>query len=376
MRIPKKNSIDWFSDFNQWQKTVFWEEIRNSAEKLSKNPKIEAAQLGTKFLDALNSAGSEVNLSIFRKLMDVADEIKKLVRDMKESSDNKIREGLNLQVNTDRNFLDDLAKFAEGLSGLTDEPEDLDIEDDEEINQPQRGRTGAVTHYMRAVRMHARARVRSQKVSKSKKGGLLIEWLGDRSLPDQKLKEVGEILTTQSALRPLVNPVSRYINGIPTRYGRFRRERQAENKWYKAEGFDAKEIHPLEVDILLLATIRSTDSLIKSAPALGHGDSRAKAMLERLQEQYRTQVLVDEATDFSPVQLSCIAALAHPEIQSFFACGDFNQRLTIWGTRSIKQMKWAIQNINERTISTNYRQSHQLHESSQKNCQFIGRKRR
>ena len=157
-------------------------------------------------------------------------------------------------------------------------------------------------------------------------------------------------------------PARIYIDGIPKRYGRFRRERQAENKWYHAEKFDSKGIHPLEVDLLLLAMIRSTNDLIKSAPTLGNDNSRAKATLERLQNLYRTQVLVDEVSDFSPIQLSCMAALARPGIQSFFACGDFNQSLTnCWGTHPIEQMEWAVPNIETQTVSKAYRQSRQLH---------------
>ena len=370
----EEKPIEWFSDFDQWQKSFFWKETRASAEKLSKDRRTEAAQLGTKFLDALKSARSKVNPRIFRELMQVADEIQKLIQDMTKSSDKKIRGALNLQVNKDKRFLDDLAAFAEGLSELTDDPEDqdVDIEDDEATKPPQRGRVYAENLYMQAARAHAKVQVKRAQVKKAQvkkrknsnpsKNDLLIEWLGDRSLPDKDLKEVGEILRIQSALRPLANPVRRYINEVPKRYRRFRRERQAENKWYKAEKFDSKDIHPLEVDLLLLAMIRSTNDLIKSAPTLGNDNSRAKAILERLQNLYRTQVLVDEVSDFSPIQLSCMAALARPGIQSFFACGDFNQSLTnCWGTHPIEQMKWAVPNIETQTVSKAYRQSRQLH---------------
>lgn len=80
-----------------------------------------------------------------------------------------------------------------------------------------------------------------------------------------------------------------------------------------------------------------------------------------MNELYRTQVLVDEATDFSPVQLACMATLARPASRSFFACGDFNQRVTIWGTRSIEQMRWVLPDIEDRTVSIAYRQSKRLH---------------
>jgi superfamily I DNA/RNA helicase len=77
---------------------------------------------------------------------------------------------------------------------------------------------------------------------------------------------------------------------------------------------------------------------------------------------YRTQVLVDEATDFSPVQLACMATLARPGTRSFFACGDFNQRVTSWGTRSVEEMKWAVPDIEIKAVAIAYRQSRQLHD--------------
>ena len=396
----EKKPIEWFSDFDQWQKSVFWKAMRVSAEKLSKeraeklseNQRDEVAQLSTKFLDVLKSARSEVKPSIFKKLMQEADEIQKLIQEMTKYSDKKIRESFNLQVNKDKRFLDDLAAFVEGLPELTDDSEDqdVDIEDDEATKPPQRERPSAENLYMQAARAHAKAQVKKAQVKKSQvkkaqvkkrktskptQNDLLIEWLGDRSLPDKDLKEVGEILRIQSALRPLANFVRLYIDGIPKRYGRFRRERQAENKWYHAEKFDSKGIHPLEVDLLLLAMIRSTNDLIKSAPTLGNDNSRAKATLERLQNLYCTQVLVDEVSDFSPIQLSCMAALARPGIQSFFACGDFNQSLTnCWGTHPIEQMKWAVPNIETQTVSKAYRQSHQLHTLANKIVNLSGDK--
>ena len=77
---------------------------------------------------------------------------------------------------------------------------------------------------------------------------------------------------------------------------------------------------------------------------------------------YQNQILVDEVTDFSPVQIACMAALANPRIRSFFACGDFNQRLTTWGSRSIDDMKWVFPDIELKEITVSYRQSQQLND--------------
>jgi DNA helicase IV len=84
--------------------------------------------------------------------------------------------------------------------------------------------------------------------------------------------------------------------------------------------------------------------------------------LEPLARRYQNQILVDEATDFSPLQLACMAGLCHPDTRSFFACGDFNQRLTTWGTRSREDLSWAVGDIDIREIKVSYRQSRQLND--------------
>jgi superfamily I DNA/RNA helicase len=71
---------------------------------------------------------------------------------------------------------------------------------------------------------------------------------------------------------------------------------------------------------------------------------------------------VDEATDFSPLQLACMAALCGPSARSFLACGDFHQRVTEWGCRSTDDLKWVLPNIDIRSIDVTYRHSRQLNE--------------
>lgn len=94
--------------------------------------------------------------------------------------------------------------------------------------------------------------------------------------------------------------------------------------------------------------------------AILHIDDSVYALLKDYMGIARNQIMVDEATDFSPVQLACMGALASPGIQSFFACGDFNQRITAWGSRSTDEMRWAFPKIEVRPIQVSYRHSRQL----------------
>ena len=359
----------WFADFDRWQKVSFWEEMRESARSLSETPSQDVAMLGTRILAHLDDAGATPQASVFVSLMAVASDIRNLVETMKEATDGKIRGELNLQVNRDKQFIDDMATFIEALTEVADDLDDQDADEEEETNQPRVGRAAAVARYMRAVRAQARARARKRGVPKSSPTGRLVEWLGDRSLAGQDLQDVGESLVVQSALRAFVNPVRRYIDRMPVRYRRFRRIRQGENRWYRTDGFSPTDIHPLEVDIVLLAMMRGSDGLVTEAHGLRDTDNPARSTLERLERLYRTQVLVDEATDFSPIQLACMAVLARPGTRSFFACGDFNQRVTSWGTRSVEEMKWVVPDIGTRAVSIAYRQSRHLHDFAQ---QIVG----
>ena len=314
----KSDQIVWFSDFDKYQKTEFLEDIHVSARNLSKSQKSDVSNLGNKILVILDASDSTPRPSVFASLMRMANEIRNAVENMQKSTDQEIRGALNLQVNRDKKFLDVMATFIESLSELNGEAEDQEPDEEEDTDQLQIGRAAALSHYMRAVRAKARARARKRNVSKTSLAGRLIEWLGDRSLSDPDLQKVGENLVIQSALRQFANPVRRYIGGITARYRRFRRTRQAEGLWYPADGFRSTDIHPLEVDIVLLATMRCIDELVVGAPGLVNIESPASSTLERLTRQYRTQVLVDEATDFSPIQLACMTTLARPRTRSFF----------------------------------------------------------
>jgi len=352
----------WHTDFDQWQKAVFWEEIRDAADGLSANERKEVSRLGKQVLTVIDKEGTEPSSGTFIPLTKIVGEVQEQIASMKAETDRKIRGALNLQVNRDQKFLDDLAAFMDSLADVDDEIDGQDLDDEEETEQPRTKRAAAAAAYMQTLRLQARANATKRGINQSSRTGRLIEWIGEHGLGEKELLDVGENLLVQSALRRLANPVRRYVDGIPARYRRFRRLRQNENRWYREEGFAPNDIHPLEIDLLILAALRSGDDLIRRARRLRDTENAGQSTLLRQQELYRTQVLVDEATDFSPIQLGCMAAVTLPEIRSFFACGDFNQRVTPWGTRSIDELKWVIPDIDTRSISVAYRQSKQLHD--------------
>lgn len=368
--------IQWFDDFNTWQRNAYVQELHEAANMLREAKAPEVQSLGERLRNILTQASDGALASTFASLAAEFPKVQALVASLKEASDGKIKAALNLQLNRNRAFLDELARFIDGLQQVqandADEQEELDADEEEDSTAPRTGRAAALNSYMQAVRAQARAAASKRAVSKTSRNGKIIEWLADRGLTETDRAEVGASLLVQTNARRFVNPVKRYLDGIPKRYRAFRRDRQQAGNWYRNEGFEARDIHPLELDIVLLAILRAAGDLISRPNVQRDIDSPAWSALQPILGHYRNQVLVDEATDFSPIQLACMAALAHPRLRSFFACGDFNQRLTTWGARSADEMKWVFADFDIKEITVSYRQSKQLNELARAMIRAVG----
>lgn len=358
--------IQWFDDFDTWQRNTYVQELHEAATLLREAKTPEVQSQGVRIQDILVRAGDGALASTFGSLAADLPKVQALVTNLKEASDGKIKAALNLQLNRNRAFLDELARFIDGLQQVqitdADEQDELDADEEDDATAPRTGRGAALNAYMQAVRAQARAAASKRTLSRTSRNGKIIDWLGDRALTGADRAEVGTSLLVQTNARRFVNPVKRYLDGIPKRYRAFRRERQQTGNWYRNEGLEARDIHPLELDIVLLVILRAAGDLISKPTILRDIDSPAWSALQPILGHYRNQILVDEATDFSPIQLACMAALAHPRLRSFFACGDFNQRLTTWGARSAEELKWVFADFDIKEITVSYRQSKQLND--------------
>lgn len=359
-------TIEWFEDFDKWQKVTFWNEIRRAATAISESSYSEVRDMGTKIQNILPSEGAAGSERIIAKLLSLSDEIRGIVADMKVETDWRIRGAWNLQVNNDPDFPNKFtAKIAE-VGEEEDDQDEVDVEEDQESQLPQSSRPSELANrYAQIMRSLSRARARKRQVNPKSPTGQLIEWLGDRTLNLGDQQFVGERLITQSNLRTCARPISRYVNRISGRYGAFRRSRQKDGLWYRKGVKLERELDPLEVDIVLLSIMRAADQVMAATNSSSEVE-KMSAMIHGMNELYCTQVVVDEATDFSPVQLACMATIARPltsrRKRSFFACGDFNQRVTSHGSKSIKELSWAVPEIGIRRIHVAYRQTKLLND--------------
>lgn len=352
-------TTDWYADFDDWQNQRFWSEFVDAADQLASDVDPAIAALGSRLARAVALARSEpVAQGLFRLVALIAD-VRSLLSESRERSDKALRKSLNLQINSDKEFLKNLGQHIESLgepAGDDADDEDSDI-DEEEAPRIQQPLMRIANIYLSTLRSQARAAANGRKPRG--RPAAILAWLGDRVLHETDIEPVGRELLLQRALLRFSNPVRQYLRGIPRRYRAFRQARREEQRWYQPAKA-GPHVNGLEVDLMLLAGLRLTKSMMQDSRARSPGDDPGLAALERSARLMRNQILVDEATDFSPVQLACMAALAHPAADSFFACGDFNQRVTSWGANSVAQLQWVFPDIKVEKIAIAYRQTRQL----------------
>jgi len=347
----------WYEDFNEWQNRYFWSELQAATETLARARTPAAQHLAQTLVSSVSAHSVTRDITT---LVEVAKRVEDLLQKMKETTDSAIRRNLTLQVNKNRQFLKEMAAFLDTVGVPEEDSDDSDVEDEEETQATHTPIARAMKAYFQSIRSQARASFARRTLGRTTRARRIADWIGERGLPELELQEIGESLQTQFALRPFAGPVSRYITGIASRYRRFRRARQSENIWYITDGVGANDVDPLEVDIMLLCTLRTAATLLQDRTIRRDIDDPAYSVLKDFAGLIRNQIMVDEATDFSPIQLACMGTLSNPEIRSFFACGDFNQRITNWGSRSAKDVKWAFPQIDVRPIHVSYRHSRQL----------------
>lgn len=231
-----------------------------------------------------------------------------LIARLKGETDTQIRGAISLELRKDKEFLDQLVTFLPSVTD-SDDADDPDNEDEEETRQLRVGRDAVVETLMRAIRAKARSAASGRTFSKQARNGKIIDWLGERGLSADALRSAGQSLQIQASARRFLNPLRRFIDGMAGRYRRFRRERQTENRWYAADGFAVSDLNPLETDIILLAVMRAGRALLTNRGIAGEVDQGRHPALAVVRGLFRSQVLVDETTDFSPVQFNCMAQL-------------------------------------------------------------------
>ena len=354
------DQIGWFEDFDAFQAAAFLEQIAANADTVASASDPVLARIGGRAVALLSGASSRPVLAL-AAVSATFDELRKAATGLNDDVRQRLRRPLAKLVASDQKLLDDLARFIATLSpDLDDDDPDDDADEDEEV--PQQGRRAAQDAFLKALRARAVSEAKKRPISRTSRAGRVLQWLMDRGVAIPDMSSVGELVVVQRAARLLVTSPTALVKGVPTRYRAFRRTRLAEGRWYRESALKAGEVTPLEIDAILLGMLRNASAMLDDTNLMRRLGDRAPQILADVTRLQRNQILVDEATDFSPIQLACMAALGSPWMNSFFACGDFNQRLTVWGSRSVEHLRWIFPDMAVREIDVAYRQSRRLNE--------------
>ena len=372
--------IEWFKEFDAYHTKLLRKQFLVGADFLSKEEEEAFVSVHSKIRGIVNLPDNVSITLIYREISVLEHTIAPLLVNLREEAKTGIKKTLNFLLNSNREFLSELAGFLDSLA-MDDEAEDDEemdesFDDDEQsVDEVKTPLSLAITTYNHFVRAYARVRVQKRRFGPSSKNQKILEWMGERTPSDEKLIPIGKNILLQNALRRFVNPSKRYVIDVAKHYKRYRKEQFVSSNWYSGELSNHGKISGLEVDMLLLVILRNVRSLLSQPFVSREMDSARTRYLKSISEQFRNQILVDEATDFSAIQLACMANLVNPATKSFFGCGDFNQRITAWGVRSENQMSWAIHGLETQYISVSYRQTRRLNDFAEQLIENAGRSR-
>ncbi len=370
------DQIAWFEAFDTYQQTTFVSQLSAEAERLAEARDSHAAALGGQISKAIARSGDRP-LQLLADLAARSDRLRTIANNQRDDTRVALRNPLRDFNRARPGFLDELTRFVEALDDdRFDDDDNGNTEgDDEEGGEREwtlRGARLAEDVFIKAMRSRAIGQASGRLPAAGTRAGRMLAWIVDIGMTLPDLKQVGAALLVQRAALRLDRAPEDYLARIPLRYRQFRRSMRDQLQWYGETKFGAQDAHPAEIDVIMLAILRTARAMERDRLLTQRLTQRRPPMLDDIARLRRYQVLVDEATDFSPVQLANMRHLTHLETESLFLSGDFNQRLTRWGSRSEEELRWVSPEIQIESINISYRQSRKLADFARKLARTYG----
>jgi DNA polymerase III delta prime subunit len=244
------------------------------------------------------------------------------------------------------------------FENASDEDDEDDDEEEDVEEEQESERTRLVRRLLKLTRSLGRERVLGTQSGRRSVTTRLGPWVGNRVIDDERLRTLGEKVLLENRAKRLYGAARSFVSRVPSLYGQFRRQQANEGNFFLPEAaLGRTRLTPHEADIVILTMLRNAQRAARLLPSA--------RWLDEITANQLMQVYVDEATDFSAVELACMLFRTHPRVRSWFACGDFRQRLTGSGIRAADELDWIrsvadVRNLEVREVASNYRQSERL----------------
>lgn len=161
---------------------------------------------------------------------------------------------------------------------------------------------------------------------------------------------------------------SKSIEQISQYYDKFRLKLLESSQFINkeiTESIKKRKISKNEIDVLIYSILQFASKIFEENRELLVKDTNFD-LLENIKTRYRTQIAVDEASDFSAIQLGCIYHLAYPKYKSVTFAGDLMQRVTDVGISNWDECEFFSKQINRKQLEISYRQTPILLEVARK----------
>ena len=356
----------WFDDFNDFLQKVLWERLIDGLKYLSAQDSESVQKITLELSKHLDQHRAQSLPALYVKLLGIGKTIQEAIKGLAGQAEVIIKKNCIVNLSAQEGFFTDFAIFLDSLrndDSFDDEEDDDVIFDEDSVYEQKEVTTpkDAIRLYGRFLKSYSRAKIQKRKLSINSKSAKILKWVGEDRLPSgEDLEQIGQYALMQNSFRRFVNPHRGYLRDIAKIYRRFRREKTQLTEWYSGKPEKNNHISTLEVDLIILAVLRNSRELLSQGYVKRNIEEPRFEFVRSVSEEFKNQILVDEATDFSVIQLACMLNLTHPKIRSFFACGDFNQRITSWGCHSEEQLSWLSKSLEIRSINISYRQSKRL----------------
>ena len=182
------------------------------------------------------------------------------------------------------------------------------------------------------------------------------------TVPSKLLKQIEGIRDNVRELADALS-IAEQLKTIPRSYSDFRRLPEISKRFFseQSEQYLGKQpaISGAEQDILLICILDLVRELWSEIPTDKKGvPERVVGLMNRM----RSNVCIDEVTDFSPLEIACMERFAHPKRGGVTICGDLMQRITQDGITCWEDLDYFSSGYRGCELKIGYRQTARLFE--------------
>lgn len=291
--------------------------------------------------------------------------------DLEELNDKLNRLSARIEVRVKENKPGLYQEITDYLQERFEKRYEIDTDEEEEEDDFESEDSAIQTFNPQLERSRFFRRLTTAKALRSLKKGfskrkVLKDWEDELEFAFENIDliEIGELTYFRRFTnRMIAGGGTAVLSRVPTVYKQIRSDIVdfLEENGYKNESFralvekDRKRIHTDEMNLVLWFINQTIKNLRMESPTTY--DQLDHNFVTGFKEEVRSVIAVDEATDFSPLELAAISSFSDPRFNSVTLSGDLMQRMTASGIADWEALDNLFPEAQVERLTVSYRQS-------------------